>query len=389
MAFLTAKRIHNGYNWLPTGSVIEVSNDGVIISVGEEHAHKATFYDGFLCPGFVNTHCHLELSHMRGVVPEHTGLIPFLKTIPTHRNDHTPEQKRLARLNAYEELAGNGVVAVGDIANTTDTLDVRAMGKLHVHTFVEAIGFNEARAEAAMGYARQTLETFATQPIGISWLRQSITPHAPYSVSQRLFNSIGECNESGVLSIHNQESAEENRYFERKEGAVADLLHGLGIDDTSFVPSGKTSLTTYLHWLPQRLQYLFVHNTFTTAAEVAMAQQYCASAYWCLCPNANMYIENRLPDLDMLMQNTSNICIGTDSLASNKQLNILDELNTIKLQYPGIDWEILIKWATSGGAAALQMDELLGAIMPGKRPGIVQITNNKATGLPNIINRIV
>ena len=121
--------------WLPEGTVLDVSENGTIVSILDGPHPDATFYEGVLAPGFVNAHCHLELSHMKGVVPERTGLIPFLKTIPRHRNDFSEAEKATARQKAFDEMRSNGIVAVGDIANTTDTLDLRAQDKMHFHSF--------------------------------------------------------------------------------------------------------------------------------------------------------------------------------------------------------------------------------------------------------------
>ena len=92
-----------------------------------------------------------------------------------------------------------------------------------------------------------------------------------------------------------------------------------------------------------------------------------------LCPNANLYIENRLPNINLLLKSGANICIGTDSLASNHQLSVMAELETIHQYYPEIAWEKLLGWATYNGASALQMQQSIGSFEAGKRPGIVQI----------------
>jgi cytosine/adenosine deaminase-related metal-dependent hydrolase len=375
LPFITAEKIHNGHGWLPEGSVIELSDDGLIISVTTAPQPGAVFYEGVLVPGFVNVHCHLELSHMKNVVPRHTGLIPFLQHVPRHRNDFTDEQKKIASREAYNEMLGNGIVAVGDIANTTDTLDVRALDGLHMHTFVESIGFNDANAARSYAYALQCLEAFSAQLSEGKALRQSIAPHAPYSVSASLFRLINGQKASVLSSIHNQESEEENKYFQTKEGLVGDLLHSLGIDDSLFSPTGKPSLQSYLEWLPKIRPFIFVHNTYAKSEDVRFAQSHFNEAYWCLCPNANLYIENILPDIDMLMAEGATLCIGTDSLASNSQLSVLSELISIRKYYPGIEWATLLKWGTFNGACALQMQDTIGSIGVGKRPGIVQITN--------------
>ncbi len=387
MGFITAKRIHNGRQWLPEGSVIEIGDDDTILSVSQKPQPAATHYDGILAPGFVNVHCHLELSHMKGVVPEYTGLIPFLKTIPRHRNDHTDDQKKAARHNGYNELLQNGVVAVGDISNTTDTLDIRALGGMHFYTFVESIGFNDANAQRSFDYALKVYDAFAAQH-GNMQLKQAIIPHAPYSVSSSLFRLIDAHKSDVVISIHNQESEEENKYFLQKEGNVRDLLHTLGIDDTLFMPSGKSSLQSYLEWISATHPFIFVHNTYTKREDVKHAHQLLKEAYWCLCPNANLYIENTLPDIDMFISEGACICVGTDSLASNHQLSVLSELQSIKNRYPHITWETLLVWGTSNGAQALQMQDIIGTIEPGKKPGILQITGLDDSHTEPLVKRI-
>src|SRR4051794_5978386 len=114
----TASKIHNGLRFLPEGAAIEVSGNGEILNVYEEGSNAdATHLDGILCPGFVNAHCHLELSHMQGIIPEKTGLIPFLEGVMKERFSFTDEQKEAARHEAFDAMLKGGVVAVGDISN--------------------------------------------------------------------------------------------------------------------------------------------------------------------------------------------------------------------------------------------------------------------------------
>lgn len=373
--FITASRIHNGLEWLPAGYSLEINESGTITDVLAHLPGDMVTYDGILCPGFINVHCHTELSHMRGVVPEHTGLIAFLKQVSLHRNEWQEEQKKNARFDALRELEHNGIVAVGDIANTTDSLDIRAAGKLHFHTFVEALGFIEANASRSFGFARQTYEAFASQPAGNKILRQSITPHAPYSVSSALFRLIDQHGSNSTIAIHNQESEAESEFFRRKQGGVRDLLATLGIDDSPFVPTGLSSLQSYMQWLSHDRPFVFVHNTYTSAEDLEYVSERVKTAFWCLCPNANMYIENRLPDIPLLMKKGGKLCIGTDSLASNHQLSILSELVCINEKYPQVGWEALLQWGTFNGACALQMDNVIGSVERGKAPGILHIAN--------------
>lgn len=369
---LTAHKIHDGRKWLPAGTVIETNSAGEIVALHRGEMEGAQFFDGILAPGFVNVHCHLELSHMKGVIPEHTGLIPFLQQVMMHRSGFGDEQRKAARHEAFDAMYNNGVVAVGDISNVTDTMDLRALDKMHFHTFIESIGFSET-PQKQFSFATGTYAAFAQQASVTKRLSQSIVPHAPYSVSHTLFGLIDKFDEGALLSIHNQESRAEDEYYLLKQGGVQTLLHSLGISDDFFVPSGKSSLQTYLEWMSPTHPFIFVHNTYTSQNDIQLAKTLLPQAYWCMCPNANLYIENTLPDIGMLIQKSANICIGTDSLSSNHELSILSELQTIKKHFPHLEWETLLNWGTYNGAQALQMDDIIGTIEPGKQPGIIQL----------------
>jgi cytosine/adenosine deaminase-related metal-dependent hydrolase len=104
--------------------------------------------------------------------------------------------------------------------------------------------------------------------------------------------------------------------------------------------------------------------------------------FWATCPNANLYIENRLPEYRRFTEARAQVCIGTDSLTSNWQLNILEEMKTILRYQSYLDFETVLQWATINGAKALGFDNELGSIEAGKTPGLVWIQNmenNKLT----------
>lgn len=375
--FLTADNIHDGFRFLPKGFCIEVNDeDGTIVTVHESLENdQAKHFEGILCPGFVNVHCHLELSHLKGCFEEGKGLIPFLQKVPSVRFQFSDEEKKKERLGAYEELIANGIVAVGDIANVSDTLDVRELGKLHVQTFVECMGFLDANADQRFFAGKNVLAAFAAQQKNKKTLRQTLVPHAPYSVSKTLFDLINNEQAGSLISIHNQESEEENLLYKSKQGKVCDLLSGLGIDDSQFTPSGKNSLPTYIEWLDENHPMIFVHNTCSSKEDIRLANEKFKEAYWCLCPNANLFLESKLPDIPLFLEENATLCIGTDSLASNHQLSVLAELKTLKKHFSFLTWETLLHWATLNGAKALQMSHQIGSFEAGKQPGILHLSS--------------
>lgn len=331
--------------------------------------------EGALIPGLINTHCHLELSHLYGKIAEHTGLQGFVQQVMQHRN--TADNVIIAAMEkADEELYRNGVVAVGDISNLGISAAVKQKSKLYYHTFIEVLGFDPSVAETVMKRARGLKEAFYP-------LNASIVPHAPYSVSPELFavlKAYSECQEN-LLSMHNQETADENLFFEQKMGSFLDLYKKLGLDISFFKASGKSSLQTTLPALP-KVKALLVHNTMTSAADLEFAQRTHQDLYWCACPNANLYIESRLPDIALWRDAALKITLGTDSLASNHQLSILAEMMALQggaaLQTETLAFDELLQWATLNGAEFLGIAARFGSFDPGKNPGM-----NLVKGLGN------
>jgi len=126
-------------------------------------------------------------------------------------------------------------------------------------------------------------------------------------------------------------------------------------------------------------KFILVHNTVTTFDEIKTVNNINKNIFWCICPNSNIFIENKMPNIENLMQNNANIVIGTDSLASNKNLSIIDELKTIQQHCPKIQLKTLIKWATYNGAKALNQLNYFGNIKIGTSPGLILITNTNST----------
>ncbi|MBI4946000.1 MAG: amidohydrolase family protein [Bacteroidetes bacterium] len=331
--------------------------------------------DGIIVPGFVNTHCHLELSYLKDKMPRGKGLDEFVSEVEGIRRNFSEAEIMDALVKAEDEMIQNGIVAVGDISNSDISFQQKAKGKLKYHAFIEVLGFHPDKAEKAFEKGKQLqVESYKLK------VESSITPHSPYAASEKLLELINKAaaSSNGILTFHNQESEEENLLFQSKSGKILKRFEKWGIDAEFFQHTQANSLQFILPKLNKAKKILLVHNTYTSHEDISWLKsniQYLSSnIYFCFCPNANLYIENRLPNIKMFMNEGMNITIGTDSLASNDSLSVLDELKTISNHFPKIPFEILITWATKNGAEFLGFEKEFGTIEKGKKPGLNLIT---------------
>ena len=170
------------------------------------------------------------------------------------------------------------------------------------------------------------------------------------------------------MSIHNQETESENHFYQHGNGELFNFLNINEKTNGTFTPTKQTALPSFLGKYNNLRKVLLVHNTFTNKQDIAWANNFSKNIYWAFCPNANLYIENRQPNYSLFLN--ENCTIGTDSLASNWSLSILDELKTISRNSPETPLQTLIKWATINGAEFLGIDEQFGSIEKGKKPGL-------------------
>ncbi|MEO6539948.1 MAG: amidohydrolase family protein, partial [Ferruginibacter sp.] len=169
----------------------------------------------------------------------------------------------------------------------------------------------------------------------------------------------------------------------------------MGIDISFFKASKRSSLQTWQPYFTNEQTIILVHNVCISKEDLEFvkvkSQKSKVKTFFCLCPNANLYISNALPDVHMLMEQTDNIVLGTDSLASNDGLSILEEIKTLQHNFQEPDLATLLKWATSNGSKALQMDNTLGSFEKGKQPGLILIegVENLRTNEKTSVKRIL
>lgn len=336
--------------------LVTLSHEGRITALerwSEPDRLAATeFHAGMLVPGMVNAHCHLELSHLRGAIAEGCGFAGFAAGMGQARGRYGTFEREVAAEAADARMHGAGIVAVGDIANGEEAFGVKSLSRMRYRTFAEVFGLQTANTEGMRGLLRHP--------------HTSLTPHSLYSLQDELFRRIASDGEA-PLSIHFMESPAETELFERR-GALWSWYVRAGFA-CDFLHYGSPAQRLVRSVPPER-SVMLVHACCVRQQDIDLIMDhFTAPVYWCLCPRSNRYISRLAPPVELLRRNGLNICLGTDSLASNYDLSVLEEMKLL----PQVPLPELLAWATSGGAAALGMDDL-GRVAVGMRPGLSVVT---------------
>jgi cytosine/adenosine deaminase-related metal-dependent hydrolase len=354
-------------------AVITTEDDGTILSIEDtggylEEKHSLEFHNGIIIPGFVNCHCHLELSHMKGSVAQGSSLAGFLGQIRNNR-DNNSETIITAAYSADNEMYSEGIVLCADICNTSLSFIIKKESRISYINLLEVFGIDPEKAGRRMDEIIKVAETAENMNLPFS-----VVPHSAYSLSLSLLHMLrNKTDNNKVTSIHFMETSGEKAFLKNHSGPLMDSFKLSGS-----IPSGletvKSHVDAVLNEITLSGNLILVHNTFAGRETIRKIRER-KNLFWCLCPNSNIYIENEIPPLDLLIEEDCEIVIGTDSLASNNKLSILGELKTLQLKFPDLSIEELVRWATINGSKALGEDSRFGKIETGKKPGLLLLQN--------------
>lgn len=315
------------------------------------------FYSGVLCAGFVNAHSHLELAYLKGAIAEHGGFASFAESVGRVRGTFSAEERLAAIEEADRVMWQEGVDVVGDIANGATSFPTKAASRIHYHTFAEVFGLRECNLERQ----RELL----------NYPNTSLTPHSIYSVQDAPFREVCQADCDRPLSIHFMETPDEALLY-RGEGSLHDWYKRVGFE-CDFLHYGSPS-ERIVACVPSERRVLLVHNCAISERDIEVVMcHFSTPVSWVLSPRSNSYISGIEPQSVELLRSAGyniNICIGTDSLASNWSLSIVEELKMFR----NIPLAEMLQWATINGARALGVEDIYGTIEVGKRSGIINIT---------------
>jgi cytosine/adenosine deaminase-related metal-dependent hydrolase len=352
--------------------VVSVDERGVISDVSQveslDRLASVEFHSGIIVPGFINAHCHFELSYLRGVIPAGGGFAAFARGMADNRGRFSMEE-RLAAADFWDaKMYAEGIAAVGDVCNDSSVFGIKKRSHMAWHSFAElfGLGADPATAKALCREARARGLTATT------------TPHSTYSLNRQAFVAAVGGDDNRPLSIHFMESPAESELF-RKRGPQWEWYAQMG-QTPDFIGYG-TPAERLVAQVPPNRPVMLIHNTLVTQRDIdTVMNHFTAPVTWVLCPRSNRYISGLTPPVELLRRNGLRVAVGTDSLASNTTLSMTAELALLG----GVPLAEILGWATLTGAEALGVADRLGSIEVGKTPGLVLLTGvDMATMTPN------
>lgn len=325
--------------------------------------------DAAIMPGTVNAHTHLELTPLAGQIPlPQPGFPAWLRQMLPLRASLPPEAACTGILTAAEQLRESAVAACGDVTvhHRVDAFNPTVVTR---HAFLELLGFNVHSLDAALpatNYRSFSGDSHNTHPL-------SLAAHAPYSTSPDLIRAAkGWDRHRGLpFSIHTAETEEELQFLQNGTGFFRELLQTLG----RWAPTWEApdmSPVAYLDRLGVLDELtLLVHAVHLDRSDWStVAQRGCSV---CFCPRSNAQLQVGRPNMEAAHEAGIPTALGTDSLASNRDLSIFHEAAYVLDHYPLIPPQQVLHMATLGGAHALMLDKDFGSIEPGKRAALLAV----------------
>ena len=377
--------IENGAVAIQGSKIVDVGLYPSIRSSGTSPIHDLG--EAVLTPGLVNAHTHLDLTSSADSVQRTPKFTDWIFQIVGKRTPSTI--KPSVREGVQQSLTG-GVTTVGDIDGTGGSMQILRDTPIRKVVFFEVLGFSGERA--AMGLTR--LATYlGAPPASDSLLTFALSPHAPYSTSAEIYR---QCVASGLsVCTHIAETTEEFEFLSSGTGAFLDYLEAFSISTAEWIPPQLTPVQ-YMETLGiLREDSLLVHCNYLTDADLGLIAESGASVVFC--PRSHHYFYHTDHPVLQLIESGINVAIGTDSLASNWSLSLLDELQFLARTQPCLRPETLIDMVTCNGANALGLEQvgrlekdwqadIIAVKIPNDgRPAIEQILDSSSENLLTVV----
>jgi cytosine/adenosine deaminase-related metal-dependent hydrolase len=347
-----------------TDGAVLVADDGRIAVVGAHaqvpdppRARRVEFPDAVLVPGLVNTHTHLELTHLAGRNPERE-FSRWIRTIRSLKDATTPEEFDHSAEQGVRDCWTAGVTCVADTGSTGAPL--RALARLGARGIYYQEVFGPDPADRAASVAELQAALVRLAPVVTSRARLGVSPHAPYTVSEPLYRAVAELarREGLPLAMHLAESREETALVRDGAGSFAEALRARGIA----VVARHCSPVQYILQLAVLASghCLAIHCVHVDERDLQTLKE--SGAGLAACPRSNRAHAHGTAPLAAFRAAGIPVGLGTDSVVSAGDVNLRAEAAAA-----GLDGEDALRMLTIDGARALGLDREIGSLEVGKQ----------------------
>jgi cytosine/adenosine deaminase-related metal-dependent hydrolase len=380
---------------------IKTHNAGNAVDLGEQ----------VLLPGLINAHCHLDYTCLRGKIPPQESFTDWIRAINAEKselsakgffasiNDGFEEAKRfgttaIANLTAFPELISQVQPPIRTCC-FAELIDIRAPERSNelVDSAIEALRSLECADMSALS-KRRHVAALQTLPSGLA-------PHALFTASKDLFRWCEEIaqREHILLTTHLAESREEMEMFRDASGPLYKFIKSIGrqMNDCG----NETPLVLFLDLIgsggsPNRpraielnrpyLSWIVAHLNELTESDFDLLERSNSRFHVVHCPRSHNYFGHSPFAFERLRSLGFNVCLGTDSLASNETLSLFDEMRSFQKEFPSVSAEEILQMVTVNPARALRYENTLGKIRPGFEADLIAVP---CSGSTNVFEQII
>jgi len=343
-------------------------------------ARVTAFPDSILLPGLVNAHCHTHLTAALGRLPGTADRFDeWLRSVIAEQAQWTAQIPRLSTRAGLDLMATRGITTVGDMVRDPE-LSVYTEAPLRSLLFLELIGFPAERAGVLDDWARRWLDRFDLELGDDPRFRAGLGPHAPYTVSPDLMRRLAALalEREMPIAIHLAETRQELQFLQNGTGGFEKLLNERRAWDDTWKPPGVSPVRLAADLGLLDLRGSAIHLNYLTDDDIALVKRGRLTPVWC--PGAHRFFGHADHPTERLLAAGVDVALGTDSLASNTQLDMVAEMRLAARAFPEVDPSVWVKAGTLTAARALAWEDEIGSLTAGKAADLVMFTCERDTG---------